>query len=326
MYKKFFKLKENPFNVNPDPRYLFLTRNTQEALACLTYGIETRKGFILLTGEVGTGKTTLLNKLLEWLHQQRIATAFVFNPRLSVSQFFDFMMADFGIPCESRMKSQVLLKLNQWLLERYQAGERAVLVVDEAQNLSEQMLEEIRLLTNLETSTEKLLQIVLAGQPELERKLNQPQLRQLRQRITLRAKTLPLTLEETRGYILERLRIAGGDGEELFSPGAIEAVHQLARGIPRVTNLLGEHALISAFVDQQRPVTAEIVNEVANDFGLHEIDPMAHPLPSVATDNNNNNNNNGQPQLVESLLQALNTLMERLNRDETVAGSDKEKS
>jgi general secretion pathway protein A len=329
MYKKFFKLKENPFNVNPDPRYLFLTRNTQEALACLTYGIETRKGFILLTGEVGTGKTTLLNKLLEWLHQQRIATAFVFNPRLSISQFFDFMMADFGIPCESRMKSQVLLKLNQWLLERYQAGERAVLVVDEAQNLSEQMLEEIRLLTNLETSTEKLLQIVLAGQPELERKLNQPQLRQLRQRITLRAKTLPLTLEETRGYILERLRIAGGDGEELFSPGAIEAVHQLARGIPRVTNLLGEHALISAFVDQQRPVTAEIVNEVANDFGLHEIDPLAHPLPSLATEdnnNNNNNNNNGQPQLVESLLQALNTLMDRLNRDETVARSDKEKS
>ncbi len=197
MYKKFFGLKENPFNVNPDPRYLFLTPNTQEALACLTYGIETRKGFILLTGEVGTGKTTLINKLLEWLHKERVFTAFVFNPRLSVSQFFDFMMADFGIPCESRQKGQMLLKLNQWLLDRYQAGERAVLVVDEAQNLSPQMLEEIRLLTNLETSTEKLLQIVLAGQPELEQKLNQPQLRQLRQRITLRAKTRQLTLEET---------------------------------------------------------------------------------------------------------------------------------
>ena len=308
MYKKFFNLKENPFNVNPDPRYLFGTRSTQEALACLTYGIETRKGFILLTGEVGTGKTTLLNKLLEWLHQKRVATAFVFNPRLSVSQFFDFMMADFGIPCESRMKSQVLLKLNQWLLERYQAGERAVLVVDEAQNLSEQMLEEIRLLTNLETSTEKLLQIVLAGQPELERKLNQPQLRQLRQRITLRAKTLPLTLDETRGYIHERLRIAGGDGEELFSPPAIEAVHRLARGIPRVTNLLSEHALIGAFVDQQRPVSPEIVEEVARDFGLTEIDPLAQPLPAPPPANGT------QPQLVDSLLQALNTLMERLNR------------
>ena len=220
MYKKFFGLKENPFNVNPDPRYLFLTQNTQEALACLTYGIETRKGFILLTGEVGTGKTTLVNKLLEWLHKERVSTAFVFNPRLSVSQFFDFMMADFGIPCESRQKGQMLLKLNQWLLERYQAGERAVLIVDEAQNLSPQMLEEIRLLTNLETSTEKLLQIVLAGQPELEQKLNQPQLRQLRQRITLRAKTRQLTLEETQGYIQERLRIAGAENLDLFSAGS----------------------------------------------------------------------------------------------------------
>ena len=226
MYKKFFGLKENPFNVNPDPRYLFLTPNTQEALACLTYGIETRKGFILLTGEVGTGKTTLINKLLEWLHKERVFTAFVFNPRLSVSQFFDFMMADFGIPCESHQKGQMLLKLNQWLLDRYQAGERAVLVVDEAQNLSPQMLEEIRLLTNLETSTEKLLQIVLAGQPELEQKLNQPQLRQLRQRITLRAKTRQLTLEETQGYIQERMRIAGAENPDIFSPEAVAAVHR----------------------------------------------------------------------------------------------------
>src|SRR5579871_3891293 len=205
MYKKFFGLKENPFNVNPDPRYLYLTPHTQEALACLTYGVEARKGFILLTGEVGTGKTTLINKLMEWLNQERVSTAFVFNPRLSVTQFFDFMMTDFGIPCDTQMKSQVLLKLNQWLIERYRAGERAVLIVDEAQNLSPQMLEEIRLLTNLETSTDKLLQIVLAGQPELEQKLNQPELRQLRQRITLRAKTRQLTLEETQGYIEERI-------------------------------------------------------------------------------------------------------------------------
>ena len=321
MYKKFFNLKENPFNVNPDPRYLFLTRSTQEALACLTYGIETRKGFILLTGEVGTGKTTLLNKLLGWLHQENVATAFVFNPRLSVSQFFDFMMADFGIPCESRMKSQVLIKLNQWLLDRYQAGERAVLIVDEAQNLSPQMLEEIRLLTNLETSTEKLLQIVLAGQPELEGKLNQPQMRQLRQRITLRAKTLPLTLEETRGYINERLRIAGSDGSEVFSPGAIEAIHQYARGIPRVTNVLSEHALISAFVDQRKPVPREVVDEVAHDFELLEVDPASQAMAAAETPLNGISAtgaplNGNHPPLVESLLQALNKLIERLNNSE----------
>jgi type II secretory pathway predicted ATPase ExeA len=330
MYKKFFGLKENPFNVNPDPRYLYLTPNTQEALACLTYGIETRKGFILLTGEVGTGKTTLINKLLEWLHKERVFTAFVFNPRLSVSQFLDFMMADFGIPCESNQKGQMLLKLNQWLLDRYQAGERAVLVVDEAQNLSPQMLEEIRLLTNLETSTEKLLQIVLAGQPELEQKLNQPQLRQLRQRITLRAKTRQLTLEETQGYIQERMRIAGAENPDIFSPEAVAAVHRFARGIPRVTNLLCEHALVSSFVDQKNPVPAEIVEEVARDFDLHIVDPLAQtpppaPAPALAIPTNGDAIGNGdQPPLIESLLQALNTLVDRLNQAEARVDSHAE--
>jgi general secretion pathway protein A len=326
MYKKFFGLKENPFNVNPDPRYLFLTPHTQEALACLTYGIETRKGFILLTGEVGTGKTTLINKTLEWLHKERVFTAFVFNPRLSVSQFFDFMMADFGIPCESHQKGQMLLKLNQWLLDRYRAGERAVLVVDEAQNLSPQMLEEIRLLTNLETSTEKLLQIVLAGQPELEHKLNQPELRQLRQRITLRAKTRQLTLEETQGYIEERLRIAGAENPDIFSPEAVAMVHRYARGIPRVTNLLCEHALVSSFADQKNPVPPEIVEEVARDFDLHVVDPLAaasppaaaRAFPAVA------GSNGDHPLLIESLLQALNTLVDRLNQAEARIESDPE--
>src|SRR5580693_1899458 len=320
MYKKFFGLKENPFNVNPDPRYLYLTPNTQEALACLTYGIETRKGFILLTGEVGTGKTTLINKMLEWLHKERVFTAFVFNPRLSVTQFFDFMMADFGIPCESKQKGQMLMKLNQWLLERYQAGERAVLVVDEAQNLSPQMLEEIRLLTNLETSTEKLLQIVLAGQPELEQKLNQPQLRQLRQRITLRAKTRQLTLEETQGYIQERMRIAGAENPDIFSPEAVAMVHRFARGIPRVTNLLCEHALVSSFADQKNPVPGEIVEEVARDFDLHIIDPLAQtPAPPPAPLPIPEGMNGDQPPLIESLLQALNTLVDRLNQAEARA-------
>jgi type II secretory pathway predicted ATPase ExeA len=296
----------------------------------LTYGIETRKGFILLTGEVGTGKTTLINKLLEWLHKERVFTAFVFNPRLSVSQFFDFMMADFGIPCESRQKGQMLVKLNQWLLDRYQAGERAVLVVDEAQNLSPQMLEEIRLLTNLETSTEKLLQIVLAGQPELVQKLNQPDLRQLRQRITLRARTRPLTLEETQGYIQERMRIAGAENPDIFSPEAVATVHRYARGIPRVTNLLCEHALVSAFVDQKNPVPAEIVEEVARDFELHIVDPLAQapapqPLTQVGLAHANGGTNDDQPPLIESLLQALNTLVDRLNQAEANTESNTEK-
>ena len=308
MYKKFFGLRENPFNVNPDPRYLWLNRHTQEALACLTYGIQSRKGFILLSGEVGTGKTTLLNKLLDWLHQERVATAFIFNSRLNVTQFFDFMMADFGIPSDNRMKSQVLMKLNHWLLERYRSGETAVLIVDEAQNLSTQVLEEIRLLTNLETATDKLLQIVLSGQPELEYKLNQPQLRQLRQRITLRCKTHPLTLEETRDYISSRLRTAGSDGHSIFSPEAMETIHTYARGIPRVINLLCEHSLISAFVDQQSPITAATVEEVAREFQLHEIELTAPPPEPPAPSGENLN-------LMEAL-RGLVTLVDHLRRSD----------
>ena len=279
MYKTHFGLNENPFNINTDPRYLYLTRRTQEALDTLTYGIEARKGFILLTGEVGTGKTTILNKLLDSLHQQRAATAFVFNPRMTASQLFDYMIADFGIPVTTKARSHVLFRLHQWLLDRYQAGEQTVLVVDEAQVLSRQALEEIRLLTNLETSTHKLLQIVLAGQPEVEQKLNQRELRQLRQRIALRAKTLPLTLEETAGYILERLRIAGSNGDEIFGPAAIETVFRHARGIPRVTNLLGEQSLVRAFGKRENSVSPEIVEEVARDFSLDEVDPPSEPPP-----------------------------------------------
>jgi type II secretory pathway predicted ATPase ExeA len=268
MYKEFYGLRANPFNVNPDPRYLFLTRHTEEALACLTYGIQSRKGFVLLTGEVGTGKTTLINKLLEWLRLQQVATAFIFNSRLNTTQFLDYMMADFGIPSDSKAKSQILLRLYNWLLDRYRAGETAVLIVDEAQNLTEEVLEEIRMLTNLETFTEKLLQIVLVGQPELEQKLKQPQLRQLRQRLTLRAKTHALTLEETKAYIQQRLRIAGSSGQQIFDPDAVLAIHRYSNGIPRVVNLLCEHCLVSAFVDQQKVIEPAVVEFVARDFDL----------------------------------------------------------
>ena len=268
MYKRFFGLQANPFNVNPDPRYLFLTKYTEEALACLTYGIQSRKGFVLLTGEVGTGKTTLINKLLSWLRQQRVATAFVFNSMMDVPQFLDYMMTDFGIPSSSREKSQIILHFNNWLLERYRAGENAVLIIDEAQNLCDEVLEEIRLMTNLETFTEKLLQIVLVGQPELDDKLRRPQLRQLRQRVMLRAKTQPLLPHETAAYITQRLRIAGSNGHEIFTPEARSAIHRYSHGIPRVVNLICEHCLINAYADQQHVVTADAVKTVARDFEL----------------------------------------------------------
>ncbi len=307
MYKEFFGLRANPFNVNPDPRYLFLTRHTEEALACLTYGIQSRKGFVLLTGEVGTGKTTLINKLMEWLRVQQVATAFVFNPRMDVLQLLEYMMGDFGIPCETKSKSQMLQHLYSWLLDRYRAGETAVLVIDEAQNLSDEVLEEIRMLTNLETFTEKLLQIVLVGQPELEQRLKQPQLRQLRQRLTLRAKTHAFNLGETESYIVQRLRIAGSNGETIFDREAAAAIFRYSGGIPRVINLLCEHCLVSAFVDQQKSVTAEIVDSVARDFDLADgvAVTMTPPAPPSSQ----------KFDLVDAL-RTLATLADRLRQNE----------
>lgn len=275
MYKNFFKLKENPFNVNPDPHFLYMTKQIEEALTGLMYGIHTRKGFMTLTGEVGTGKTTLVNRLLDWLHDQRAKTAFLFNSRMNSSQLFDFILAEFDIPCESKSKSQQLLKLNHWLLDRYRAGETVVLIIDEAQNLTYPVLEEIRLLTNLETSTDKLLQIVLSGQPELEEKLKLPQLRQLRQRIMLRCKTAPLSKEETHQYVAERLRIAGAAGDPIFSAQAVDTVHLYSLGIPRIINVLCEHSLVNAFVEQQRPIQPKIVEDVAREFQLDEVESSA---------------------------------------------------
>src|ERR1700756_1853677 len=277
MYKSFYGLKENPFNVNPDPRFLFLTKQIEEALTGLMYGIQTRKGFITLTGEVGTGKTTLINRLLDWLHHRRARTAFLFNSRMNTNQLFDFILAEFDISCDSKSNSQQLLSLNHWLLDRYRAGETVVLIIDEAQNLTYPVLEEIRLLTNLETSTDKLLQIVLSGQPELEEKLKLPQLRQLRQRIMLRCKTSPLTKEQTHQYIAERLKIAGANGVPIFSQEAMDVVHRYSRGIPRVVNLLCEHALGNAYVEEQRPIQPSLVEEIAQEFQLHEVEPVAPP-------------------------------------------------
>jgi general secretion pathway protein A len=280
MYKHFFGLRENPFNVNPDPRYLFLTPQTREALDELTYGIQARKGLILLTGEVGTGKTTLINRLLDWLRQHQTPTAFIFNSHLEIRHLFDFILADFGVPFDARLKGNALMRLNQWLFERYRAGETPVMIVDEAQGLPTHVLEEIRLLLNLETPHEKLLQIVLAGQPELEARLKRPELRQIKQRITLRCKTAALTLEETHRYIQARLHIAGVNGIPVFASQAMDAVYFYSRGIPRVINLLCEHALINAYVEHVRPVPMHFVAEVAREFQFDGIKPVPPSIDS----------------------------------------------
>jgi len=272
MDRSFFGLRALPFGTSPDPRFLFLRPQIREALACLQYGIAARKGFVVMTGEVGTGKTTLLRSVLDTFAKGRISTAFVFNPCLDVLDFFEFVLTDFGIPPKTRTKSAMLLQLNSWLIERFRAHQLCAIVIDEAQNLSWELLEEIRLLTNLETSSEKLVQIILSGQPELEEKLHHPSVRQLRQRISLWCKTRPLDGEETKAYIAERLRIAGA-GDRIFQPEAADLVHRYSKGIPRVINLICEHALISAYVEQIKPIPAHIVEAVSL-----ELDLVEHPV------------------------------------------------
>ncbi len=267
MYNSFFQLEISPFGTSPDPRFLHMMPHTREALACLEYGISARKGFTVLTGEVGTGKTTLLRRALSTFSNRRVSTAFVFNPRLDVLDFLEFVLTDFGLVPTTRTKSGMLLQLNRWLVEKYRMKETCVVVVDEAQNLSWELLEEIRLLTNLETSSEKLLQIVLSGQSELEEKLRHPSVRQLRQRVSLWCRTQALTEAQTHAYVAERLRIAGASWQ-IFSPEVLDLVHRYSRGIPRMVNLICEHALILAYVEQSKHVTPAMVESVATELEL----------------------------------------------------------
>ena len=282
MYKHFFGLKKNPFNVNPDPSYLYLTPQTRRTLDELTYGIESRKGLMLLTGEAGTGKTTLVNHLLHWLGHQRARTAFIFNSHLDSEQLFDFIFSEFEIPITPQVKANPLLAFNDWLLARYRAHDLVVLIVDEGQGLPVHVLEEIRLLSNMELPNEKLLQIILVGQPELETKLRRPDLRQLQQRIGLRCRTAQLTLEEVAGYIENRLHTAGSNSDLVFEPEAVEAVHSYSGGIPRVINLLCENALINAYVEHTKVIPAALVAEAARELQFDVFRPVPPRLRTIS--------------------------------------------
>ncbi len=272
MYKQFFGLTRNPFEISPDPFFYHPTPRHNEALANLHYGVGRRKGFIVITGEVGTGKTLLVRCLLAELRKNNIAFGYVFNPLLSVNEFFQYIMADLGLPYAGRTKTEMLLDLNRFLIQRHARGLITALVVDEAQALKADLLEEIRLLTNLETSQQKLLQIVLMGQPELEVVLDSPGLRQLKQRVALRCQLLPLDEGQNRAYIQSRLERAGA-AAPIFSDEALATVYEYSRGIPRIVNTLCENALVNAFARQQSTVTPDIVAEVANDFRLATASP-----------------------------------------------------
>lgn len=270
MYCSFFGFREKPFTITPNPRFIFLSKNHKDAFAHLLYGIDNHAGFIELTGEVGTGKTTVLRTLLYQLDTDSYRTALIFNPSLSALELLQNINYEFGISCKEQSNAPLLHSLNQFLLEQNAAGRTVVLVIDEAQNLETKVLEQIRLISNLETEKDKLIQIVLVGQPELREKLKKPELRQLSQRITVRYHLCPMDFDDTVEYIEHRLEVAAGRKLEIFSPGALKRVFRCTGGLPRLINAICDRVLLIAYTKENRQVTARMVDEAFRDVRKQE--------------------------------------------------------
>lgn len=260
MYQEYYKLRENPFNVTSDPSFLYMSKRHKEAFTHLVYGIKMRKGFIEITGEVGTGKTTLCRALLNKLDQHTKA-AFIFNSDLSQLQLLQAIVEDLGIKVEKKTKIELFNGLNNFLIDELKKGNNVVLILDEAQNLKPKTLEQMRMLSNLETEKEKLFQIILVGQPELRDRLNSPNLRQLRQRIGIRYHILPLERDEVAGYIKHRLYIAGSDGSIEFTEDAIERIYEYSNGVPRLINIVSDKALLMGFVLETYEINGRIIEK-----------------------------------------------------------------
>jgi general secretion pathway protein A len=265
MYQSYYGLIEKPFNVTPDPRFLYLGSHHREALAHLQYAIQERKGFVAIIGEVGTGKTTLVHALLSHL-PRKTRTAFIFSTSLTAKGLIKMMVNEFGIRTKGRTKTDLLLDLNQFLLRQYADGTDVLLIIDEAQNLSNKLLEEIRMLSNLETDRDKLLQIILVGQPELASRLATPELRQLRQRIGSRYQIHPLSPCETENYVRFRLQVAGFSHGSLFDSRALEVIHRYAQGVPRVINLICDGAMLLGYTRDQKEIGVDVINETVEDL------------------------------------------------------------
>lgn len=265
MYTEFYQLREPPFNVTPDPKFLYLNARYREAIASLNYGITQRKGFITLIGEAGTGKTTLLNKLLEEL-DTKTKSVFIFNTNVTFEEILEYMFAEFALPVHNGKKLYMLQRLNSFLLEELRGGGNVALLIDEAQDLEFSVLEDLRLLSNLETAKEKILQIVLSGQPELGQKLSNPILRQLRQRIGINCRLLPLSRDEITEYVQYRLQAAGCPDLKLFSREAEEQVYHFSRGIPRLVNVVCDNALVIGYALGKKRIGADVITEAAADL------------------------------------------------------------
>ena len=274
MYESFYGLRERPFDLTPNPRFLFLTPKHREALSNIEYGILGRKGITLLIGEAGTGKTTLIRAALDAVRRPNGCIVYVSNPTLTRDEFYEFLATGYGLsPHAAQSKAAFLVELDESVQARHRAGGYSALVIDEAQSLPHELMEEIRLLANLETTTEKLLPAVIAGQPELADRLNDPTLRQLKQRVALRCDLAPLDIQETAAYISGRLRIAGGDITRIFTRDAVALVHERSRGIPRTISVICDNALVNGFAADVKPVGRAIVLEVCRDFHLEPSRP-----------------------------------------------------
>lgn len=267
MYNSYFGFSESPFSVTPDPRLFYTNAVYQEAFATLQYGINAKKGFIVITGEVGTGKTTLLRKLMRNL-QDTVESVFIFNTLVSFPELLQLILQDLGVTPKEPSKVTMLQELNDYLIKQLQQGHIVAVLIDEAQNLSDQALESLRLLSNLETDQEKLLQFVLMGQPELNAKLDQPMLRPLKQRVALQCRLAPLKGEETGHYIDFRLRAAGYEGKDLFHPNAVQQIALYSKGIPRLINIICDNALLTAYAAAQKIVSADMIKDVGRDLRL----------------------------------------------------------
>jgi general secretion pathway protein A len=275
MYRAFYGLTKYPFEISPDPAFFCETSRHNEVLASLYHGVQRRKGFVVVTGEVGTGKTLLARCLFALLNRDQIAFSYVFNPLLSPTEFLQYALGDLGLRSTNKNKAELLVDLNRFLISRYRQSSTAALIIDEAHLLSCEVLEEIRLLTNLETGNQKLLQILLIGQPELERKIDSQELRQLKQRVALRCRLDPLSPADARQYIFRRLSLAGA-GEQakaIFPEATLSLIYQYSSGTPRLINTICENALISGFATKSLAISPELIEEVARDLCLRPAKP-----------------------------------------------------